>query len=286
MIQSMTGFGKSYISLSKVKTTIEIKSLNGRYLDCYIRVPPRYREKEIEIRKMIETHLQRGKVDFFLNEEKIEFNKQTLINADLIKQYMEGFRDISPESSDAELLSIVTRIPDITIISQEELDEKTWQNIRDGILTAIEQLVSFRKDEGSRLEVDLKIQLEKIQDMLKEIEPYEKEQIEKTKNKLTLELKRLEQELDKNRIEQELIYYLEKMDINEEKVRLRNHCFHFLEELNFKTSNGKKLNFIAQEMGREINTLGAKANSFEIQKFVVQMKDRLERIRQQLMNIL
>ena len=286
MIQSMTGFGKSHISLPNIKVTIEIKSVNSKYLDCSIRIPLRYKEKEMTIREIIGTHLQRGKIDFLLNEEWIENNEQVAINTVLIRQYMKGFREIAPELSNRELLPIVASFPDIAVPSQEELDEKTWQNILDRILTTLTQLVNFRKEEGGKLQIDLKNQAKKIQDTLKETAPYEQQRINKIKTKLTSSLEKLKQEFDENRMEQELIYYIEKLDINEEKTRLRNHCLYFLDELNSDQSNGKKLNFIAQEMGREINTLGAKANHSKIQKLVVEMKDYLERIREQLMNIL
>ena len=286
MIQSMTGFGKTHVSLPDVKITIEIKSVNGKFLDCSIRIPPRYKEKELIIRDLIGTRLQRGKIDFLLNEQWVGYNKQLAINTGLVKQYMEDFRKIAPFMSDSELVRIVAHFPDIKMHEDKELDKITWQNTLDKISTALTTLVDFRKTEGSKLQIDLKNQVKKIKTTLEGITPYEQQRIDRLKNKLCSNLKMLDQEFDRNRMEQELIYYIEKLDINEEKVRLDSHCTYFLEELNSNQSNGKKLNFIAQEMGREINTLGAKANNLEIQKLVVQMKDYLERIREQVMNIL
>lgn len=286
MIQSMTGYGKAVAECSDKKITIEIRSLNSKSIDLNTRLPFLYKEKELDIRKILSEKLQRGKVDFTVNTEATADNKAQQINPEIIKAYINEFKAIVPEATDPELLAIVMRLPDVMAFTCKELDEEEWNIFLKVLYEAIDNLNEFRIAEGKVLEQDFIQRINKIKELLVQVEPFEKERIQTLKDRFTKNLEELSSEYDPNRFEQELIYYLEKLDITEEKVRLKNHCEYFLESLNSNESEGKKLGFICQEIGREINTLGSKSNHSEMQKIVVQMKDELEKVKEQVLNIL
>lgn len=286
MIQSMTGYGKAVAECSDKKITIEIRSLNSKSIDLNTRLPFLYKEKELDIRKILSEKLQRGKIDFTVNTEATADNKAQQINPEIIKAYINEFKAIVPEATDPELLAIVMRLPDVMAFTCKELDEEEWNIFLKVLYEAIDNLNEFRIAEGNVLEQDFIQRINKIKELLVQVEPFEKERIQTLKDRFTKNLEELSSEYDPNRFEQELIYYLEKLDITEEKVRLKNHCEYFLESLNSNESEGKKLGFICQEIGREINTLGSKSNHSEMQKIVVQMKDELEKVKEQVLNIL
>ncbi len=286
MIQSMTGYGKAVAECSDKKLTVEIRSLNSKSLDLNTRLPYLYKEKELEIRKVLSEKLQRGKVDFSINTETNAANKTQQINPEIIKVYIDEFKQVAPDASDAELLAIVMRLPDVMAFTCKEIEEDEWSQALELILKAVESLIQFRLDEGKVLEQEFVQRTNSILSLLEQVEPFEKERILTLKERFTKNLEELTTEYDQNRFEQELIYYLEKLDITEEKVRLKNHCNYFLQTLNEEAFNGKKLGFITQEIGREINTLGSKSNHSEMQKIVVQMKDELEKMKEQVLNIL
>ena len=286
MLKSMTGFGKAVLELPEKKITIEIRSLNSKTLDLNTRFPSFYREKELEIRNIISEKIQRGKVDFSMMVELNPAARNQKVNADLIKSYIQEFKNITPTVTDGELLPVVMRLPDVISYSQDDLGEDEWNQIRATIITAIDALNEFRLDEGKVLEKYITSNLTNILDLLTQVVPFEIERITTIKERFAKRLEEVKVEIDQNRFEQELIFYLEKLDITEEKVRLKNHCEYFLKELEGNESNGKKLGFISQEIGREINTLGSKSNHSEMQKIVVQMKDELEKIKEQALNIL
>ena len=290
MLLSMTGFGKSKVALSGKNYTVEIKSLNSKSLDLNFKAAAELRDKEIEIRKLISDTVVRGKVDLFLQEEKSSANATTL-NFTLIENYYEQIKQFTIEKNIpiGDVLSTILRFQDISKPELNELNEQDYLQLKSGIETALANLIKFRKDEGAQLEIDLLERVNVIQQLKTEIAPYETRRIEKLREKFDTDLaKFIQQEnIDKNRLEQEIIFYLEKMDITEEKVRLETHCNYFKEMVNDdSTEKGKKLGFIAQEIGREINTIGSKANDVDIQKCVIKMKDELEKIKEQLMNIL
>ncbi len=282
----MTGFGKAVLELPEKKITIEIRSLNSKTLDLNTRFPSFYREKELEIRNIISEKIQRGKVDFSMMVELNPAARNQKVNADLIKSYIQEFKNITPTVTDGELLPVVMRLPDVISYTQDDLGEDEWNQIRATIITAIDALNEFRLDEGKVLEKYITSNLTNILDLLTQVVPFEIERITTIKERFAKRLEEVKVEIDQNRFEQELIFYLEKLDITEEKVRLKNHCEYFLKELEGNESNGKKLGFISQEIGREINTLGSKSNHSEMQKIVVQMKDELEKIKEQALNIL
>lgn len=286
MVQSMTGYGKAVAEGSDKKITVEIRSLNSKSLDLNTRLPFLYKEKELEIRKLLSEKLQRGKVDFAITTEATAVNKAQQINPDIIKAYISEFKQITPDATDAELLAIVMRLPDVMAFTCKEIDESEWNQAVELILKAVENLTKFRLDEGKVLEQEFIQRNNSILNLLTQVEPFEKERIETLKERFIKNLGELTTEYDQNRFEQELIYYLEKLDITEEKVRLKNHCEYFLQTLNGEEFNGKKLGFITQEIGREINTLGSKSNHSGMQKLVVQMKDELEKMKEQVLNIL
>ena len=291
MIKSMTGFGKCALELPDKSVSVEIKSLNSKQFDAYVRLPPVYREKEAEIRVMLTTGLIRGKVELNINinnnGEAANFN----FNRSLAKQYFEEIKGLSSELGmdlSNEVISTLVRMPDVLKAEQAELSADEWKKVVHAIKEAIDHLNAFRSQEGESLEKDLINRVNIIDHLLSEVAPFEKKRIENLRKRI---LKQLEDSLpkgtvDMNRFEQEIIYYMEKLDITEEKVRLSKHCQYFLETLAEKGTNGKKLGFISQEMGREINTLGSKANDADMQKLVVLMKDELEKIKEQLFNIL
>ena len=292
MIQSMTGYGKATAELPDKKINVEIKSLNSKAMDLSTRIAPLYREKEIEIRNEIAKALERGKVDFSLwIEKKDACELVTPINQDVVVAYYERIRAISeatgipvPEDWFATLL----RMPDVMTKNDiQELTEEEWKAVHATVLQAIQSLVDFRKQEGAALEKKFREKIANISNLLITVEPYEKERIEKIKERITDALeKTISVDYDKNRLEQELIYHIEKLDINEEKQRLSNHLKYFINTMEDGNGQGKKLGFIAQEMGLEINTLGSKSNHAEMQKIVVQMKDELEQIKEQVLNVM
>jgi len=284
MIQSMTGYGKINKILSDKKITVEIKSLNSKNLDMNTRIPSVYREKDIEIRKILAKNLMRGKVEFSIYVENTGENASAVINKNIVSGYLEQLKELNTGSDD--LLAIAMRLPDVLKAEREELNEEEWNEVNTMILEAIEKLQEFRKDEGEALKKDFIIHLDHIQRMLDEILKTDQERLEAVREKLLKAISEIEVNYDENRYEQELLYYLEKLDITEEKVRLGNHLDYFKKELESEVSNGKKLAFISQEIGREINTIGSKANYAPMQKLVVQMKDDLEKIKEQLLNIL
>ena len=284
MIQSMTGYGKINKILTDKKITVEIKSLNSKNLDMNTRIPSVYREKDIEIRKTLAKNLMRGKIEFSIYVENTGENASAVINKNIVSGYLEQLKELNVESED--LLSIAMRLPDVLKAEREELDEEEWKQVNEMILEAVEKLQEFRKDEGEALKEDFILRLDNIQMMLDKILEIDKERLDAVREKLLKAIGEIEVNYDENRFEQELLYYLEKLDITEEKVRLGNHLDYFKKELGSEVSNGKKLAFISQEIGREINTIGSKANYAPMQKLVVQMKDDLEKIKEQLLNIL
>lgn len=286
MIQSMTGFGKAVVELPEKKISIEIRSLNSKTLDLNTRIPSYYRTKELDIRNLISENLQRGKIDFNLSCELNAAARSQKLNADLIRAYLEDFKKITPQVAEADLLPVVLRLPDVLCTPQEELELAEWEQIKQTILEAINDLNQFRTDEGNALAKELRQYILQILNLLEQIKPFEGERIITVRERLAKRLEELAVEIDQNRLEQELIYFIEKFDITEEKVRLKNHCEYFLSELDAEQSNGKKLGFITQEIGREINTLGSKSNHADMQKIVVQMKDELEKIKEQNLNVL
>jgi len=291
MIKSMTGYGKAEIVLSDKKVVVEIKSLNSKNNDSYVKLPNIYRSKELEIRQLINEKLQRGKIEVNLYYELNAGVTPSSINKDLVKSYYNQLKEIKQElgqDSTDDLLAIVMRMPDTVKQERNEFDETEWIKIKETVLQAIAQVDVFRIQEGKALEKDILSNVDSISRGLAETGNYENARIGKIREKLDSQLQELKikEGLDKNRFEQELIYYLEKMDVSEEKVRLANHCKYFRETMDNEENAGKKLGFILQEMGREINTLGSKASDSEMQKIVVGMKDDLEKIKEQILNIL
>ena len=292
MILSMTGYGKAVVTYKEKKISVEVKSLNSKNLDLSTRIAPLYREKEMEIRQTIAKRLERGKVDFSLWIEKDAALDATPINAKLVENYYRQIKNIAeqtgiPEPTD--WFSTLLRMPDVTTKTEiEVLDEAEWEAAKKAISEAIENLVDFRKQEGAALERKFHEKIDKIEALLKSIEPYEESRVPKIKEKIIEGLEQVAKvDYDKNRLEQELIYYIEKLDISEERQRLTNHLSYFRETMAEEGHGvGKKLGFIAQEMGREINTTGSKSNQAEMQNIVVKMKDELEQIKEQVLNAL
>ena len=288
MIQSMTGYGKSVLHLPTKKVTIEIKSLNSKNLDLNVRVPSYYREKELEVRKGLASVLARGKVDFSIYVEMTADETSTTVNKGVVSEYIKQLRNVvhTGSSDDVELLKMAVRMPDALKTEREELDEEEWSEINKHIQLATKEILQYRIDEAASLEKDFKQRIENIQKFLEEVRAMDDDRIDHVKKRLQKAISDLKVEVDENRFEQELIYYLEKLDINEEKVRLANHLDYFLKQLATPDSNGKKLGFIVQEIGREINTIGSKANFAPMQKSVIQMKNELEKIKEQILNVL
>lgn len=292
MILSMTGYGKAVVTYKEKKISVEVKSLNSKNLDLSTRIAPLYREKEMEIRQTIAKRLERGKVDFSLWIEKDAALDATPINAKLVENYYRQIKNIAaqtgiPEPTD--WFSMLLRMPDVTTKTEiEVLDEEEWEAAKKAISEAIENLVDFRKQEGAALERKFHEKIDNIEALLKSIEPYEESRVPKIKEKIIEGLEQVAKvDYDKNRLEQELIYYIEKLDISEERQRLTNHLNYFRETMAEEGHGvGKKLGFIAQEMGREINTTGSKSNQAEMQNIVVKMKDELEQIKEQVLNAL
>lgn len=288
MIQSMTGFGKSVLQLPTKKVTIEIKSLNSKNLDLNVRIPSYYKERELAVRKKLARALVRGKVDFSIFVEMTADETSTTVNKGVVKDYINQLKNVvkTGKASDVELLKMAISMPDALKTEREELDENEWAAINQNIDEAIEKITQYRIDEAASLELDFKERIANIKMYLDEVKALDSDRIENVKTRLQKAINDLQVDADENRFEQELIYYLEKLDINEEKVRLENHLNYFLETLDTQDSNGKKLGFIVQEMGREINTTGSKANFAPMQKAVIQMKNELEQIKEQILNVL
>lgn len=286
MIKSMTGFSRCSLSLPEKKVTVEIKSLNSKQMDLSTRIPSYYREKEIEVRKYLTDKLVRGKVDMALFVEMESGENSSVINVPVVESYLDQLEKIVGESTPAQRLEIAMRLPDSLKTERGELDQEEWRQVFGLIVQAVERIDTFRSDEGRVLEKELEGYVENIRALLGRVDAYEKERIASVRERLTRALADLGEKADPNRFEQELIFYLEKLDITEEKVRLTSHLNYFLSTMGKGGESGKKLGFIAQEMGREINTMGSKANHAELQKIVVRMKDELEKIKEQSLNVL
>ncbi len=286
MIHSMTGFGKASLQLPTKKITVEIKSLNSKGLDLNTRMPSVFREMELGLRNQISQRLERGKVDFSLYVEVTGEETTSKINVPIVKGYINQMKAVIPNADETELLKMAVRMPDALKTERDEIDENEWKQIQTVIDEALENIANFRKDEGVSLEKEFQLRIANIHNLMNEAVSYDAERIETVKTRLRTALDELKVNVDENRFEQELIFYLEKYDITEEKVRLGNHLNYFLETLNGTEANGRKLGFITQEMGREINTMGSKSNHTEMQKLVVMMKDELEKIKEQVLNVL
>ena len=290
MIQSMTGYGKALVVYKGKKINIEIKSLNSKQLDLMTRIAPLYREKEMEIRQLIAEKLLRGKVDFSIWIEKDESTLATPVNTALMQNYLDQLKVFAQQNQleGVDWMQTLIRMPDVlTKTEVEVLDDEEWVVARQGVCEAIQHLVDFRTQEGAALEKKFAEKIDNIEQLLASIEPYEKSRVEKIRSRIVDGLKQIpEAEYDKNRLEQELIYYIEKLDISEEKQRLTNHLKYFRETMADQAGQGKKLGFIAQEMGREINTTGSKSNQAEMQNIVVKLNDELEQIKEQVLNAL
>ncbi len=291
MIKSMTGYGKATAETTQKKITIEIKSLNSKQLDLNARLPWLYKEKEPEIRNLISQKLDRGKIDLSIYFDLLEDEGVPVINKLLVKNYFNQLKDLSKEldiNIDDQILPIIMKLPDALKTEKTELSEAEWNILKEPIIESLRLLDEYRIEEGKSIDADMRKCLSRILSYLENVETFEPGRIEKIREKLVSLLKENAgtENIDKNRFEQELIFYFEKFDINEEKVRLRKHCEYFLETIETDPPNGKVLSFIAQEIGREINTIGSKANDASIQKLVVMMKDELEKIKEQTMNIL
>ena len=290
MIQSMTGYGKTVVAYKGKKINIEIKSLNSKQLDLTTRMAPLYREKEMEVRQIIAEKLLRGKVEFCIWIEKDAAIEAAPVNTALMQSYYNQLHDFAAQNQmeGIDWMMTLVRMPDVLMKTEVEvLDEEEWEVARQGVCDAVQHLVDFRTQEGAALEKKFGEKIDNIEQLMGSIEPYEKARVEKIRSRIVDGLKQIpEAEYDKNRLEQELIYYIEKLDISEEKQRLANHLKYFRETMADEPGQGKKLGFIAQEMGREINTTGSKSNQAEMQNIVVKMKDELEQIKEQVLNAL
>lgn len=290
MILSMTGFGKAVVEMNDKKITAEIKSLNSKQLDLTIRIPQQYRECELPLRSLVAAELERGKVDLAITIESNAGTSQSIINKSLAFEYKRQIEDLAQEIGVPEpedWYSVLLRMPDIMKTEMPDMDDAEKEALNDAVSNAIKELVAFRTQEGNRLELFFKEKIENIQQLLNEVPKYEQERIEKIRGRIVDALEKLKNEdYDKNRLEQEMIFYIEKLDITEEKLRLQNHLDYFLSTMETGHGQGKKLGFISQEMGREINTLGSKANHAELQRIVVRMKDQLEQIKEQVLNVM
>ena len=285
MIHSMTGYGKSVLQLPNKTISIELKSLNSKSLDLNMRIPSMYKAKELELRKLIASKLHRGKVDFSLFFEITGEETFTNVNPTVVRKYMKQLEGLA--SGDAmELLKMAVKMPDAISTERDDIDENEWASILNEIHTALEKIELYRLEEGKVLEADFSNRIAIISNLLEQVLEIDPERISNVRDRLHKGVAELKEKYDENRFEQELVYYIEKFDITEEKVRLQNHLEYFIKTLNSADSNGKKLGFISQEIGREINTIGSKANFASMQKLVVQMKDELEKIKEQLLNVL
>lgn len=286
MIQSMTGFGKSTLQLSTKKITVEVKSLNSKGLDLNVRMPSIYREMELGLRTIIAQQLERGKVDFSIYIEVTGEETSSKINVAIVKGYINQMKAVIPNADETELMKMAVRMPDALKTEREEIDENEWVDIMKVVHEALKNIGTFRVDEGKSLENEFVTRIENIRNYMNQAVSMDAERIETVKTRLRTALDELEANVDENRFEQELIFYLEKYDITEERVRLENHLNYFIETIAGTEANGRKLGFITQEIGREINTMGSKSNHSEMQKLVVMMKDELEKIKEQVLNVL
>ncbi len=286
MIQSMTGFGKATLQLPTKKITIEVKSLNSKGLDLNVRMPSLYREMELGLRNLIASKLERGKIDFSIYIESTAEQTSTRVNVPIVKAYINQLLEVYPDADTTELMKMAVRMPDTMKVEREEIDESEWATIQNVIEEALQNILNFRKDEGESLEKEFQLRIGNIRQFMNEALALDPERVQAIKDRLQTAIAELQVNVDENRFEQELIYYLEKLDITEEKVRLTNHLDYFLDTIKGTEANGRKLGFITQEMGREINTMGSKSNHAQMQKLVVQMKDELEKIKEQVLNVL
>ena len=289
MIQSMTGYGKAELNLTNANFTIEVRSLNSKQIDANVKMSSIYRDKEIGLRKLLSEKLQRGKIELSIWRESSESNANYSLNTELIKEYFSQIEGVTSELNlnSKDIMSSLLKMPEVLVKGEEKANDNEWDEIAKGIDIAIENILQFRMEEGKKLEEDITTRISALSRLLTEILPFGKGRIEKVKKSLADKLAEIDtKNIDENRFEQELIYYLEKQDITEEQVRLDAHLSYFLETMKTDSPNGKKLSFIGQEIGREINTIGSKSSDAEMQKIVVQMKDELEKIKEQLLNIL
>lgn len=286
MIQSMTGFGKATLQLPTKKITVEVKSLNSKGLDLNVRMPSVYREMELGLRNEIALKLERGKIDFSIFVESTAEQTSTKVNVPVIKAYINQLREVYELADETELLKMAVRMPDALKTERDEIDENDWSMIQNVITEAVHNILNFRQAEGVSLEKEFRLRIGNILQYMTDALALDSERVQAIKNRLHAAISELTINVDGNRFEQELIYYLEKLDITEEKVRLTNHLDYFLETISGTEANGRKLGFITQEMGREINTMGSKSNHAQMQKLVVQMKDELEKIKEQVLNVL
>ena len=301
MILSMTGYGKSELNLTNANFTIEVRSLNSKQIDANVKMSSIYRNKEIGLRKLLSEKLQRGKIELSIWREKSESSSNYKINTEAVKRYHEQILQLKKDlglkwnmwsftpfkAKSTDIIPALLKMPEVMIKGDEKGDENEWKEIEKGVNSAIDNLLQFRLDEGSKLEEDITSRINQLSSLLKDIAPFAKDRIGKIKESLSEKLSEIDSKnIDENRFEQELIYYLEKQDITEEQVRLSTHLNYFLETMKTDSPNGKKLGFISQEIGRVVNTIGSKSSDAEMQKIVVQMKDELEKIKEQLLNIL
>jgi len=282
----MTGFGKATLQLSSKKITVEVKSLNSKGLDLNVRMPSVYREMELGLRTIIAQKLERGKIDFSIYIEITGEETSSKINVPIVKGYINQMKAVIPTADETELMKMAVRMPDALKTERDEIDENEWNDIMKVVHEALKNIGSFRIDEGKSLENEFITRIENIRNYMNQAVSMDAERIETVKNRLRTALDELVANVDENRFEQELIFYLEKYDITEERVRLENHLNYFIETIAGTEANGRKLGFITQEIGREINTMGSKSNHSEMQKLVVMMKDELEKIKEQVLNVL
>tara|TARA_B100001142_G_scaffold56030_1_gene54583 strand:- start:126 stop:1007 length:882 start_codon:yes stop_codon:yes gene_type:complete len=293
----MTGYGKAEVSIEKANVIIEIKSLNSKQIDINVKMSSLYRDKEINLRSAVAEKLKRGKIELSIWRESSEVNTKYKVNTEMVKEYHKQILKLKKELGlksnllhlfyKRDITPTLLKLPDVFVKGETKVDKNDWEDIEKGIDTAINKLIQFRLDEGKKLEEDIKLRIKKLRNLLTQLEPFSKQRIEEKKKKLIKKIEQIDlKSIDENRFEQELIYYLEKQDITEEQVRLDTHLGYFLETMKTASPNGKKLGFIAQEIGREINTIGSKSSDSNMQKIVVQMKDELEKIKEQLLNIL
>ena len=289
MIQSMTGYGKAELNLTNANFTIEVRSLNSKQIDANVKMSSIYRDKEIGLRKLLSEKLKRGKIELSIWRESSESNAKYILNTELIKEYFSQIEGVANELNlnSKDIMSSLLKMPEVLVKGEEQVNDNEWEEIAKGVDIAIANILQFRLDEGKKLEEDITSRINILAGLLIEILPFAKGRIEKVKKSLADKLAEIDtKNMDENRFEQELIYYLEKQDITEEQVRLDAHLNYFIETMEADSPNGKKLGFIGQEIGREINTIGSKSSDAEMQKIVVQMKDELEKIKEQLLNIL
>lgn len=285
MILSMTGFGRAETVYQGTKITVDIKSLNSKNFDLNVKVPLRYKEKEFDIRKLLNDKILRGKVDCYINCESLEDSNEVTINQDIVKNYIEQLRSVASDAPEFEYLKMAVRMPDVLSTKSSELEEDEWKALLAVVQESVARFIEFRQTEGNQLAEEIEKIVQNIEYNLNQVTQYEEERIQPIKDRYLSALKNFEN-VDETRYYQEMVYFVEKLDISEEKVRLSQHIKYYLEVMKNEDFNGKKLGFIAQEMGREINTLGSKANHSELQKLVVEMKDDLEKIKEQTLNVL